>query len=64
MKVYIILILCHLTTDECLTLDPDIEANSITSCMLTGQHYAADWTQVHPQWRLSKVRCNVGSRPT
>jgi hypothetical protein len=40
-----------------IQLTYDVENVSPISCMMYGQSELAQWTEVHPNWRVSRFSC-------
>ena len=54
----LILVFCLATAPaDCQEERPALADMSLTSCLVQGQQYAADWLADHPKWTLAGWRC-------
>jgi len=68
MPVYLILAFCMVAQPEvCRDIRPDLADDfpmvGIGACQMIGERIAAEWVEMHPAWRLSKVKCRIGIPP-
>lgn len=61
--VQLVLVFCMLgAPNNCSEHRPMMEGLSLTSCMIQGQHVAQTWLAEHPNWALSRWRCEQNVR--
>jgi hypothetical protein len=54
----LVLVFCLATAPaDCQEERPALADMSLTSCLVQGQQYAADWLADHPKWTLAGWRC-------
>lgn len=56
--VQLVLVFCMLSApNNCAEHRPTMEGLSLAGCMMQGQHVAQAWLSEHPNWSLSRWRC-------
>ena len=66
MLVYLSFIACTLSGAQCYSTVPlGAEAGvvGLAACQVAGMQQAAIWTEQHPGWHVTKIRCSMGSHP-
>jgi hypothetical protein len=56
--VQLVLVFCMLASpSDCREERPMLEELTLARCMVQGQQIASDWLAEHPNWTLSRWRC-------
>jgi hypothetical protein len=65
MPVYLSLLACTLIGDVCHIVVP-VERPFIgmSACQVEGMTMLPQWLEQHPGWRVKRIRCSIGNRPS
>ena len=64
MPIYLSFFICALSGGAChVTIPIDQPYTGIAACQMGGMMIAPQWEEIHPGWKVSRIRCSLGDRP-
>ncbi len=65
MPVYLSFLICALAGGGChVTIPAERAFVGVSACQMQGMIMTPQWEESHPGWKVTKIRCSIGNRPT